>query len=101
MNEDSTNMREFFEREIERHNRKKTKLKQKQKTLQAITKQLREVQIALTEKDRQLRKKEHLYKNLLIEIDRAKKREKEYKQIIEKYKHYFDITTKSKSQIRK
>ena len=37
LNEGSTNMREFFEREIERHNRKKTKLKQKQKTLQAIT----------------------------------------------------------------
>mgnify|MGYP003898664927 CR=1 FL=1 len=54
LDEDSKRMREFFEREIERHNKKKANLKKKQRTLQAITKQLQEVQQALSKKEKEL-----------------------------------------------
>ena len=47
-------MRDFFEREIKRHNKKKEKLKQKQRTLQSITIQLKEVQHSLSKKEEEL-----------------------------------------------
>ena len=44
LNEDTERMRQFFEREIQRHTKRKQKLNQKNKTLQLITTQLQDVQ---------------------------------------------------------
>ena len=77
LDEDSKRMREFFEREIQRHNKKRANLKHKQRTLQSITKQLQEVQQALSKKDKELSEKEQLYTN-------QRKLNVEYKKIIKK-----------------
>ena len=66
LDEDTERMKQFFQREIERHNKKKAKLKHKQKTLQTITKQLQYIQMRLAEKEKELHEKEQLYKPCVI-----------------------------------
>ena len=78
LDEDTQRMREFFAREIQRHNKRKQQLKQRQNKLYSITKQLQEVQQQLTKKENELRQKEKLFN----------KKERQYKKVIEQQMRY-------------
>ena len=85
LDEDSKRMRDFFEREIQRHNKRKQTLNQRRQNLQHITKQLQEVQQKLKKQDDELRQKETIFN----------KKERQYKKIIEQQ---MTILTKLRSQ---
>ena len=58
INEDSQRMREFFQREIKRHHKRKTKLKQRQQNIQNFSIQLKHVQTQLQRTQTELKQKE-------------------------------------------
>jgi hypothetical protein len=75
-------MRAFFEREIKRHNKRKTKLNKRADELKKITKQLLDVH--QTQKQNELRQKHIECDRLRIHLENAsaryKKKQKEYSQ---------------------
>lgn len=92
LNEDTKRMREFFEREIERHNKRKAKLKQKRDDIQNINKQLQNIQQQLQKTQTRLKQKEDELKH---KETMFMKKERQYKKIID---HQMTIL---KSQIKK
>ena len=91
LNEDTKRMRAFFQREIERHNKRKAKLNQKRQNIQNISKQLQNIQQQLQKTQTRLKQKEDELKHKeTIFI----KKERQYKKIIE---HQMKIL---KSQIK-
>ena len=62
LDESSERMRDFFKREIERHNKRKQTLKQKSQKVQEIVKELQRVQQRLQQVQTQLNQRETEFK---------------------------------------
>jgi DNA repair exonuclease SbcCD ATPase subunit len=83
LKEDSKRMTDFFQREIQRHAKRKEKLKQKSERINNIQLQLEQIKHQLREKEKSFNQKE-----------------KEYKKIIEQQMKYLDAL-KSRLGLRK
>ena len=81
LNEDSKRMKDFFEREIQRHNKRKEKLKQKQLNVKNMTNELNLLKTQLKETHIHLKQKEEDIKK---QLQSFKIKETQYKKIIRK-----------------